>query len=166
METLESLPKDQLKNDYPRQVYPDPPYQPPEYLADPAEQATDALKSVRIVVYAGMTAFVLLAAYGFFLIYLLTSDARTMAEQTLRMAAADGADFALHFGAMNATMSDMRSNIGDMRATHAANEPTYVVYGRLDRAYGVDRDADPAFSEEPRFQLRAGDGRDEQFHAL
>ncbi len=33
METLESLPKDQLKNDYPRQVYPDPPYQPPEYLA-------------------------------------------------------------------------------------------------------------------------------------
>lgn len=115
METLESLPKDQLVNDYPRQVYPDPPYQPPEYLAY-LEQATDALKSVRIVVYAGMTAFVLLAAYGFFLIYLLTSDARTMAEQTVRMAT-EMDTISRDMGAMNATMSDMRSNLGDMRAS-------------------------------------------------
>ncbi len=115
METLESLPKDQLKNDYPRQVYPDPPYQPPEYLAY-LEQATNALKSVRIVVYAGMTAFVLLAAYGFFLIYLLTSDARTMAEQTLRMANQMEL-ISRNMGAMNATISDMRFNVGDMRAS-------------------------------------------------
>ena len=115
METFESLPKDQLKNDYPHQVYPDPPYQPPEYIAY-LEKATDALKSVRIVVYAGMSAFVLLAAYGFFLIFLLTSDARTMAEQTLRMA--NQMDLiSRNMGAMNTTISDMRSNIGDMRAS-------------------------------------------------
>ncbi len=71
---------------------------------------------MRIVVYAGMTAFVLLAAYGFFLIYLLTSDARTMAEQTVRMAT-EMEMISRDMGAMNATMSDMRSNIGDMRAS-------------------------------------------------
>ncbi|MGO9392338.1 hypothetical protein [Rhodoblastus sp.] len=117
METLESLPRDQLKNDYPRQVYPDPPYQPPEYLAY-LEQATNALKSVRIVVYAGMTAFVLLAAYGFFLIYLLTSDARVMAQQTLRMA--DQMELiSRNMAAMNVTINDMRSNVSDMRASLA-----------------------------------------------
>ncbi len=115
METLESLPKDQLKNDYPRQVYPDPPHQPPEYLAY-LEQATNALKSVRIVVYAGMAAFVLLAAYGFFLIYLLTSDARTMAEQMVRMTSRIEM-MSRDMGAMNTTISDMSSNIGDMRGT-------------------------------------------------
>ncbi len=115
MEEIESLAKSQMKNDYAHQVYPDPPYQPPEYLAY-LEQATNALKSVRIVVYAGMTAFVLLAAYGFFLIYLLTSDARVMAEQTLRMAT-QMEMISRNMGAMNATMSDMRSNVGDMRAT-------------------------------------------------
>ena len=113
MDKIETVAKGQMKNDYPKQVYPDRPYQPPEYLAY-LEQATHALKSVRIVVYAGMSAFVLLAAYGFFLIFLLTSDARIMSEQTQRMAAQMEL-ISRDMGAMNGTMSDMRANVGDMR---------------------------------------------------
>ena len=113
MDKIEAAGEGPMKNDYPKQVYPDPPYSPPEYIAY-LEKATHALKSVRIVVYAGMTAFVLLAAYGFFLIYRLTSDARTMAEQTERMASQMEL-ISRDMGAMNATMSDMRANVGDMR---------------------------------------------------
>ena len=56
-------------------------YRPPEYLAY-LEKATDALKTVRIIVYAGMSGFVLLAIYGFFLIYQLTGDVRRAVDQT------------------------------------------------------------------------------------
>lgn len=113
MDKIEAGVASPMKNDYPKQVYPDPPYSPPEYLAY-LEQASHALKSVRIVVYSGMTAFVLLAGYGFFLIYLLTSDARVMAVQTQRMASQMEL-ISRDMGAINATMSDMRANVGDMR---------------------------------------------------
>ena len=113
MDKIESAAKGQMKNDYPKQVYPDPPYHPPEYLAY-LEKASHALRSVRLVVYSGMAAFILLAAYGFFMIFLLTSDARTMSESTRRMATQMEL-ISRDMGAMNATMSDMRANVGDMR---------------------------------------------------
>lgn len=56
-------------------------YHPPEYLAY-LEKATDALKTVRIIVYAGMTGFVILAIYGFFLVYQLTNDVHRAVAQT------------------------------------------------------------------------------------
>lgn len=115
MEGTENQTKVEMVHDYPKQVYPDPPYRPPEYLVY-LEQATNALRSVRIVVYAGMTAFVLLAAYGFFLIYLLTSDARIMSQQTMRMADQMG-QMSRTMRSMDSTMSDMSSNVGDMRST-------------------------------------------------
>ncbi|WP_298358714.1 hypothetical protein [Rhodoblastus sp.] len=104
----------ELVKDYPKQVFPDPPMRPPEYLAY-LEKAAMALRSMRLVVYAGMTAFILVAAYVFFLIYLLTGDARTMAEQMPRMTA-EMKVMAVEMQTMTSIMNDMRADVGSMRA--------------------------------------------------
>ncbi|MCI4680855.1 hypothetical protein K9U39_01335 [Rhodoblastus acidophilus] len=120
--------KVEMVKDYPKHVFPDPPERPPEYVAY-LDKAAMALRSVRLVVYAGLGAFVLLAAYGFFLIYLLTSDARIMAEQTQRMTAQMDVmsqqmrliatimgDMETNIGGMRADLGGMRSDLGNMRA--------------------------------------------------
>lgn len=117
MESSEHAPKVEMVHDYPKQVYPDPPYKPPEYL-EYLEQATNAIHSVRIIVYAGMAAFVLVATYVFVLIYFLTSDARIMSEQMLRMSA-QMEQMSRNIGAINSTIADMSGNVADMRATMA-----------------------------------------------
>ena len=122
--------------DYPKQVFSHPPERPPEYLAY-LEKATMALRSLRLLVYAGVAGFTVVAAYGFFLIYLLTSDARTMAEQTERMTAqmeimtaqmriinvTMGA-MQTDTGAMRGDMAAMRANIQDMNGHMAAMDMT------------------------------------------
>jgi hypothetical protein len=104
--------------DYPKQVFPHPPERPPEYLAY-LEKASMALRSLRLFVYAGMGAFVLLAAYGFFLIYLLTGDARTMATQMQRMTVQMEV-MAGEMRVITTTMGSMQTDIGGMRGDMAA----------------------------------------------
>lgn len=82
-------------------------YRPPEYVVY-MERAAAALKTVRIVAYSGMVAFVILAAYGFFLIYQLTSDAHRMTE---------------HMGTMSKTMTGMRGSMSNMETSMLALEP-------------------------------------------
>jgi uncharacterized protein YoxC len=52
-----------------------------EYLKH-LEHFEAALKAVRLIVYAGMTSFIVLAIYGFLLIYRLTSDVHVLVGQT------------------------------------------------------------------------------------
>lgn len=59
-------------------------YRRPEYL-EYLEKATLAMRTIRLVVYVGMAGFVLLSAYGFFLIYKLTNDMHKMVEQSVVM---------------------------------------------------------------------------------
>jgi hypothetical protein len=59
-------------------------YRRPEYL-DYLEKATVAIKTVRLVVYAGMASFILLAIYGFYLIYQLTTDLHRAVDQAALM---------------------------------------------------------------------------------
>ncbi len=110
-------PPPNLKNDYPAQVYPET-YRPPEYLAY-LERAAGAIKTVRIVVYAGLASFILLAAYGFFLIYQLTSDTHRMVEQTVRMTE-QMQSMARIMGNLHDSMSDMRASVSDMRGSIAS----------------------------------------------
>jgi hypothetical protein len=98
-------PPPQFKKDYPAQVYPED-YRPPEYLAY-LERAAAGLRTVRLIVYAGMSGFLLLSAYGFFLIYQLTTDTHRMVEQTTRMTE--------QMQSMTRIMSNMHESIGDMR---------------------------------------------------
>lgn len=82
-------------------------YRPPEYVVY-MERAAAALKTVRIVAYSGMVAFVILAAYGFFLIYQLTSDAHRMT---------------VHMGTMSKTMTGMRGSMSNMETSMLALDP-------------------------------------------
>jgi hypothetical protein len=77
------IPAEELKHDYPARVFPPHEYRPPStsYL----ERAAAAVKTLRLIVYAGMKGFLLVSAYGFFLIYELTVDTHRMVEKTVRM---------------------------------------------------------------------------------
>lgn len=55
-----------------------------EYLRH-LEHFEAALKAVRLVVFAGMTSFIVLAIYGFLLIYRLTTDVHVLVGQTAIM---------------------------------------------------------------------------------
>lgn len=68
---------------YPKDAY-NPPKQVPEYV-EYFEKAADSLKTVRLVVFAGLTSFIILAIYGYFLIFKLTKDAEQMAVTMDRM---------------------------------------------------------------------------------
>ncbi len=113
----------ELVHDYPKHVFPDPhpPAHPPPYVAY-LEKAIHALQSLRMLVYAGLGAFILLATYGFFLIYLLTSDARTMAQQTLTMAeqtlimAEQTKSMSAHVTLMTAQISEIAGTMRNMGA--------------------------------------------------
>ena len=107
------IPPEDLKNDYLAQVYPET-YRPPEYLAY-LERAAGAIKTVRLVVYAGMTCFVLLAAYGFFLIYSLTLDTHRMVEHVGRISE--------QMQSMTRIMSNMHETMLDMRTSFATLPP-------------------------------------------
>jgi len=100
------IPPGELKHDYPAHVFPPPEYRPPEYLAY-LERAAAAVKTVRLVVYAGMVGFLFVAAYGFFLIYELTVDSHQMLAQMVRMTE--------QMQSMARIMSNMHETIGDMR---------------------------------------------------
>jgi hypothetical protein len=108
----------ELVKDYPKHVFPDPPQRPPEYLAY-LEKASMALRSIRLIVFAGLGAFMLLAGYGFFLIYLLTSDARTMATEMQRMSGKMEV-MAENMQAITATMSAMQTDTGAIRGDMSA----------------------------------------------
>lgn len=109
-------------------------YRPPEYL-EYLEKATVAMRTVRLIVYAGMTGFVVLAFYGFFLIYRLTTDVHSMVGESQKMTqqmqamtrsmanmnsnittmAADIDGMAVNMGEMNATMANMSSSVARMQ---------------------------------------------------
>jgi hypothetical protein len=104
-----------IEDDYPAGLYPRRgEYRPPEYIAY-MERAAAALKTVRIIAYSGMVAFIILAAYGFFLIYQLTTDAHRMTE---------------HMGSMRGTMSRMQGSMVAMDSSMKNMDPMLVyLYG-------------------------------------
>lgn len=89
----------EFEGDYPKGAYSPSKDKPPEYVAY-LERASAGLKTVRLVVFAGMSSFIILAIYGYFLIYQLTRDAAQMTVTMEKMAI---------------TMQEMRSDMQLMR---------------------------------------------------
>jgi hypothetical protein len=88
------------------------------------DKAEAGLKTLKLVVYAGMTAFVVLAIYGYYLIYQLTDDA---ARMTVIM------------GQMQKTMEPMGQNMmvmtqSLMTMTDSVNRIQYSA-GHMDRSF-------------------------------
>jgi hypothetical protein len=94
-----------------------------------------------IVVYPALFAFVLLAAYGFFLIYSLTSDIRDMARsidphmaQNMELMSESISELT---GAMIAVSRDMRAvsdNMSDMTRKMNTLEPMLVHMSNMDNS--------------------------------
>lgn len=99
-------------------------YRPPEYL-EYLEKAAGALKTVRLLVYAGMTSFVILAAYGFVLVYRLTTDVHTMVAQTqvitqqMQAMTRSMANMNQSITAMSGNLDEMTVSIDQMNGTVA-----------------------------------------------
>lgn len=109
-------------------------YRRPEYL-DYLDKATVAIRTVRLYVYAFMTAFVILAIYGFFLIYQLTNDVHRAVDQTIVMARQMQemtrvmTDMRSSMGTMDATMTDMNGTMRNMNGTVARMDNSLVQMG-------------------------------------
>jgi HAMP domain-containing protein len=95
-----------LQNDYPAQIFSAEGYHPPEYVAY-LDRAAAAVHSLKFVVLGILAIAVVLAAYGFFLLYQLTRDSHRMVEHTAVMAE--------QMVAMERAMASMRTDIGAMR---------------------------------------------------
>jgi methylthioribose-1-phosphate isomerase len=71
------------------QEYPGGGFNPPEqgvpHYVKYMDRAEAGFHAIKMLVYAGMTAFVILASFGFYLIYQLTNDAQIMAEKMQEM---------------------------------------------------------------------------------
>ncbi|MER2605619.1 MAG: hypothetical protein ABTQ29_07320 [Siculibacillus sp.] len=72
-----------LENDYPAQIYSGT-YHPPEYVAY-LDKAVAAVRSLKMVVFGILIGSLVMAFYGFVLIYQLTRDSHRMVEQIVRM---------------------------------------------------------------------------------
>lgn len=107
MAATETAPKPDLENDYPAQIYSGA-YHPPEYVAY-LDRAAAAVKSLKLIVMGILALSILIASYGFFLIYQLTRDSHRMVEQTVRMAD--------EMVVMSRSMGSMQTNVADMRAS-------------------------------------------------
>lgn len=80
-------------------------YRPPEYL-DYLADAAAAMKAIRLIVYAGLASFIVLALYGFVLIYKLTSDVHLMVGQAGAMTQ--------QMQAMTRSMANLNGSVGGM----------------------------------------------------
>lgn len=95
-----------LENDYPAQIYTKSEYHPPEYVAY-LDRAVAAVHSLKLIVFGLMIGSLVMAIYGFFLIYQLTRDSRLMVAQTVRMAD--------EMVAMRGSMETIGTNVDQMR---------------------------------------------------
>ena len=134
-QTTHTIPPEELKHDYPAHVFPPQEYRPPEYLAY-LERAAAAVKTLRLIVYAGLVGLVLVSAYGFFLIYELTVDTHRMVEQTVRMTE-QMQSMARIMSNMHGSIADMRDDIHVMRGSLADMDRTMgAVAGDVNRIAG------------------------------
>lgn len=113
MAETSTAPKPELTKDYPAQIYAAPGYHPPEYVAY-LDRAAAAVHSLKYIVFGLLAISILLAAYGFFLVYQLTRDTRQMVVQTSRMAE-EMVAMSRNMGAMQESVADMRGSIAEMR---------------------------------------------------
>lgn len=105
--------KPPLENDYPAQIYTGAPYHPPEYLPY-LDKAVEAVRSLKLIVFGLLAGTLLMALYGFFLIWQLTRDSHRMVEQTVRMAEEMVAIRGSMDG-MSRNIDAMRGNLGEVR---------------------------------------------------
>lgn len=95
-------------------------YRVPEYVTY-LDRAVIALRLVRLIVYAGMAGFLLLAIYGFVLIYRLTEDVHAMVGQTVVITQQMQA-MTRTMANLNQGVTELHGDVGQMGASVAGME--------------------------------------------
>lgn len=149
---MEEPRKPALENDYPAQIYTRPDYRPPEYVAY-LDKAVAAVHSLKLIVFGLMAGSLLMAVYGFFLIYQLTNDSHRMVEQIVRMTGemvtmrgsmetigANVDTMRVSIGRMGDNIAVMNDSVGSMTASvgHMAGSVGLIQHStsNLDRSFG------------------------------
>lgn len=109
---------------YPKEVYDPPPKGEVPHYVRYMDKAEAGFRTVKMIVFAGMTAFVVLAIYGYYLIFQLTNDAARMATTMEQM---------------QQTMVPMGQNVmvmsqAMMNMTESVNRIQYST-GHMDRSF-------------------------------
>lgn len=148
----ESPSKPALQNDYPAGIYSAEAYRPPEYVAY-LDKAMRAMHLLKLIVFGVLAVTLVIAAYGFFLIYQLTRDSHHMVVQVGRMAeemvamrqsmTSIGANVAAMTGSIAEVrdqMGSMNRSVGAMNASvaHLASSVGAIQHStaNLDRSFG------------------------------
>lgn len=145
-------PKPELQNDYPAGIYSAEAYRPPEYVAY-LDKAMRAMHLLKLIVFGVLAVALVIAAYGFFLIYQLTRDSHHMVVEVHRMAeemvamrqsmTSIGANVAAMTGSIAEVrdqMGAMNHSVGAMNASvaHLAGSVGAIQHStaNLDRSFG------------------------------
>lgn len=148
----ENPPKPELQNDYPAGIYSDEPHRPPEYVAY-LDHAMKAMHALKLVVFGVLAVSLIVAAYGFFLIYQLTRDSHRMVEHIGKMSEEivemrrsmlsitnDVAAMTSAIGQVRDQMGEMNRSVGAMNASvaHLAGSVGAIQHStaNLDRSFG------------------------------
>jgi hypothetical protein len=107
------------------------------YYAKYIDRAEAGLKTVKLVVFAGMSAFVVLAIYGFYLISQLTNDAAQMTQNMQEMSR----NMQL-MQSMNANLGEMNQAVQQMAGSVNRIQTTT---GNIDRTFSTPMNAINSF---------------------
>ncbi len=99
----------------------------PEYLSY-LEKASNAMRTIRLIVYAGMASFIVLAFYGFFLIYQLTTDVHLAVEHMLVMTQ--------HMSSMTEHISNLDGSVSAMEKSVSKIDGNVAAMNRETREIG------------------------------
>jgi methylthioribose-1-phosphate isomerase len=121
---------------YPKSAY-DPSAKEKPYYAKYIDRAEAGLKTVKRVVFAGMSAFVILAIYGFYLISQLTSNAATMTQTMQEMSRNMQVMQSMNsnLAQMNQAVQSMAGSVNNIQATT----------GNMDRTFSTPMNAINSF---------------------
>ncbi|NOT16974.1 MAG: DUF948 domain-containing protein [Sulfuriferula sp.] len=116
--------KQMAGNDYVQGTY-TPPVKDKPYYAQYIDKAEAGMRTVKLVVFAGMSAFVVLAIYGYYLIFQLTNDAAQMTKSMQDMTR-NMQSITVSVAQMNQSTAQMADSVNRMQYATSNMDKTFT----------------------------------------
>ncbi len=104
-------------------------YNPPDkdkpYYAQYIDRAEAGMRTVKLIVFAGMSAFVILAIYGYYLIFQLTNDAAQMTKSMQEMSR-NMQSITVSVAQMNQSTAQMADSVNRMQYATSNMDKTFT----------------------------------------
>lgn len=95
------------------------------YYAQYMDKAEAGMRTVKLIVFAGMSAFVVLAIYGYYLIFQLTNDAAQMSKSMQDMSR-NMQSITVSVAQMNQSTAQMADSVNRMQYTTSNMDKTFT----------------------------------------